>query len=68
MKLNNSLKVWRARKEVTQEQLAKAVGLSRQTINTIEGSVYVPSVVSALKIARFFETSVEDIFYLKEEK
>ena len=51
MELTNELKVWRARRDITQEQLAKAVGLSRQTIHSIERGKFVPSVKSALKIA-----------------
>lgn len=68
MELKNSLKVWRARRDITQADLAVAVGLSRQTINAIEKGVFVPSIVSAMKIARFFETTIEEIFTLEEEK
>ncbi len=67
MELRNELKVWRARRDITQAQLATAVGLSRQTIHSIERCKFVPSVMSALKIARYFETSVEEIFFLKGE-
>ena len=68
MILKNYLKVWRAKKDITQADLALAVGLSRQTINSIEKSVFVPSVVSAMKLAAFFNTTVEEIFYFEEEK
>jgi len=68
MILKNSLKVWRAKRDITQADLALAVGLSRQTINSIEKCVFVPSVVSAMKLAAFFETTIEEIFYLMEEK
>lgn len=68
MKLHNSLKVWRAKQDITQAELAKAVGLSRQTINSIEKAVFYPSVVSALKLAKHFSTTVEEIFKLEEEK
>ena len=52
--LENKLKVYRAQANVTQEELGKACGLSRQSINAIEKGKYVPTVVSALKIAKFF--------------
>ncbi len=65
MEIENSLKVWRAKENITQEQLAREVGLSRQTINSIERGKFVPTVLSALKIALFFKTNIEEIFYLK---
>jgi len=68
MEIGNSLKVWRARSDITQDDLSKEVGLSRQTINSIENGKFVPTVVSALKIARFFKVNVEEIFYLTEDK
>ena len=52
---------------ITQEALAQNVGVTRQTIIAIEKSNYTPSVVLALKIARFFKKSVEDIFQIKYE-
>ena len=51
---------------MTQQQLAEAVGVSRQTINAIETGKYVPSTVLALKIARIFDKQVNDIFSLEE--
>lgn len=68
MELSNELKVWRAKKNITQEQLAKEVGLSRQTIHSIEKGKFVPSVMSALKIASYFEISVEEIFIMRREE
>lgn len=65
MEIENNLKVWRAKGNITQEQLAKEVGLSRQTINSIERGKFIPTVLSALKIAMFFKTNIEEIFYLK---
>lgn len=53
-------------KNVTQEELALAVSVSRQTINALEKGKYVPSTVLSLKIARYFEKSVEEIFELEE--
>ena len=68
MIIENSLKVWRAKFDITQDDLSKEVGLSRQTIHSIEKGKFVPSVVSAIKIARYFKTNIEEIFYLKEEE
>ena len=52
--------------DMTQQQLAEAVGVSRQTINAIESCKYVPSAVLAMKIARTFSKPVESIFTLEE--
>ncbi|MBL7704120.1 MAG: helix-turn-helix transcriptional regulator [Taibaiella sp.] len=62
--MQNLLKVERAKKEITQEILAQAVGVSRQTIISIESGKYIPSTILALKLARYFNTSVEAIFTL----
>jgi putative transcriptional regulator len=62
--MKNNIKVERAIKDITQEDLAKMISVSRQTINAMEKNKYVPSTVLALKIARYFEKSVEDIFFL----
>ncbi|GET28542.1 helix-turn-helix transcriptional regulator [Prolixibacter sp. SD074] len=64
--VKNLLKVERAKKNLTQADLAKLVFVSRQTINAIESGKYVPSSVLALKIAQVFETSVNEIFELEE--
>lgn len=64
-KLENRLKILRAEKDITQEDLGKACGLSRQSINAIEKGKYVPTIISALKIANFFNAAVEDIFKIK---
>ena len=53
---------------VTQEDLAKAVGVSRQTIIAIEKGNYIPSLLLGIKIARYFETTVEEVFAYKYEK
>jgi putative transcriptional regulator len=68
MVVKNRLKVWRARRDVSQQQLADAIEMSRQTIHSIERGKFIPSILSAFKIAMFFETSIEDIFYIEEEK
>ncbi|MFC3881522.1 helix-turn-helix transcriptional regulator [Algoriphagus namhaensis] len=65
--MKNSLKVERAKKNYTQQDLAELIQVSRQTINGIESGKYVPSTVLALKIARVFEIPVEEIFQLDEE-
>jgi putative transcriptional regulator len=64
--MKNSIKVERAIKAMTQEELAQQVSVSRQTINAIEANKYVPSTVLALKIARTFNKPVEAIFKLEE--
>lgn len=67
MEIGNNLRVWRAKKGVSQQQLADAVRLSRQTVNSIERGKFVPSARTVLKLARYFETSVEELFFLVEE-
>lgn len=64
--MKNTIKIERALKNITQEDLAKVIGVSRQTINAMEAGKYVPSTVLALKIAKHFEKKVEDIFELEE--
>lgn len=60
--IKNAVLGLRTMKDVTQEDLAQAVGVTRQTIIAIEKGNYVPSVLLALKIAEYFRTPVEDIF------
>jgi putative transcriptional regulator len=60
--METKLKVYRAMRDMTQEQLAREVGVTRQTIIAIEKGDYNPSLELAFRIARFFEASVEDIF------
>jgi putative transcriptional regulator len=64
--MKNSLKVERAIKNITQEELAKIISVSRQAINSIELGKYVPSTILALKLSRYFGKSVNDIFKLEE--
>jgi putative transcriptional regulator len=64
--MKNNLRVERAIKNVTQEELARQIGVTRQAINSIELNKYVPSTILALKLARYFEKSVNDIFALEE--
>ena len=65
--MKNTIRVERAIKDITQQDLAVAEGVSRQTINSIEAARYVPSTVLALKIARYFGKTVDEIFTLEEE-
>ena len=67
MDIENQLKVFRAREDITQEKLAEEVGVSRQTVNAIETGKYNPSLELALKISGFFETELEEIFWLEEK-
>ena len=64
--MKNRIRVERAEVRMTQQQLADAVGVSRQTINAVEAGRLVPSTVLALKIARCFGKSVETVFQLEE--
>ena len=66
--LKNTIKVHRARMDITQEQLAKMVGVTRKTINTVERGRFVPSTVLALKIARAFSVHVEEVFSLTDDE
>ena len=65
--MNNKIRIARAEVRMTQQQLADAIGVSRQTINAIESGKFVPSTVLALKMARVFDKNVEEIFQLDSE-
>jgi putative transcriptional regulator len=65
--LTNQIKVQRAMKNITQEELAAQIGVTRKTINTIETGKFVPSTILAIKLARFFEIKVEELFTLVEK-
>ncbi len=64
--MTNNIKVERAIKNLTQEDLANLISVSRQTINAMEANKYVPSTVLALKIAKVFKKPVEEIFMLEK--
>ncbi|MDR2824783.1 MAG: helix-turn-helix transcriptional regulator [Prevotellaceae bacterium] len=64
--MQNNIRVERAILRITQEELARRVSVSRQTINAIEANRYVPSTVLAIKIARTFGKPIEDVFFLDE--
>ena len=63
--MKNTLKIQRAIRNSTQADLAEAIGVSRQTINSMELAKYIPSTALALKIARYFGKPVEEIFELE---
>ena len=65
--MKNRIRVARAEVRMIQQQLAEAIGVSRQTINAIESGKFVPSTVLALKMAQIFEKPVEAIFMLDAE-
>ncbi|MDE6569262.1 MAG: helix-turn-helix transcriptional regulator [Alistipes sp.] len=66
--MKNRIRVERAELRMTQQQLADAIGVSRQTVNAIESGRFVPSTLLALKIARRFGKPVEAIFQLEEDE
>ena len=66
--LLNKIKVYRAMKNISQEELAVAIGVTRKTINTVETGKFIPSTVLALRIARYFGVPVEEIFVLNDEE
>ncbi len=69
MKLGNNLRKIRfEHNEISQQDLANAVGVTRLTIHSIEAGKFNPSTLLALKIAQFFNKSVEDIFFLVEDE
>ncbi|MCP4521765.1 MAG: helix-turn-helix transcriptional regulator [Cytophagales bacterium] len=65
--LKNSIKVQRAIKNITQGDLAEELGVTRKTINAIENKKIIPSTLIALKMAKYFEVSVEEIFSIEEK-
>jgi putative transcriptional regulator len=65
--MKNTLKVERAKLNITQQDLADKVGVSRQTINSIEAERYVPSTVLAIKISDVFKINVNEIFKLDKD-
>lgn len=66
--IKNQVYALRTKSGITQEALAKAIEVTRQTIIAIEKGNYTPSIILALKIAAFFKKSVENIFQIKYEK
>jgi putative transcriptional regulator len=64
--MKNQIKVERARKNMTQSDLAEALKVSRQTIHAIETSKFIPSTVLAMKMARYFGCTIEQLFELED--
>ena len=64
--MKNTVRVERAILDITQQQLAEAIGVSRNTINSIESGRYVPSTVLALKISKYFGKPTDSIFQLED--
>jgi putative transcriptional regulator len=63
--MKNLIKVERAKLNITQEELAQQLNVSRQSVNAIETGKFVPSTILALKMARYFKISIHDIFELE---
>jgi putative transcriptional regulator len=64
--MKNNIRVERAKLNITQQELADKVGVSRQTINSIEAERYVPSTVLAIKISNVFKLTVNEIFHVEK--
>ena len=64
--MKNKLEEIRKAKGITQEELANALEVSRQTVGSLENGRYNPSIILAFKIARFFEVSIEEVFIYEE--
>jgi putative transcriptional regulator len=64
--LKNKIKIYRAINDLTQEGLANKIGVTRKTINTIENGKFIPSTILAIRLARFFNIQVEELFDLIE--
>ena len=65
--MKNRLEELRRKKGISQERLAEAMGVSRQTINSLESGRYNPSIKLAFKLARYFDLSIEEIFIYEED-
>jgi len=65
--MKNRIKVFRAMHDLTQEDLAQATGVTRQTILAIENRKYVPSLDLAFRISRYFNVNIEEVFSYEEE-
>jgi putative transcriptional regulator len=66
--MRNGVRTLRSARQLSQQQLAEAVDVSRQTINSIEKERYTPSLPLAIALARFFETTVEELFHADDEQ
>ena len=68
MNVKNRLEEIRKAKGITQEELANALEVSRQTVGSLENGRYNPSIILAFKIARFFGVSIEEVFIYEEDE
>lgn len=68
LRIANCLNVFRAKQRLTQEQLAKEIGVTRATIISIEGGGYNPSLELAFRIARYFQADINEIFSVEEDE
>ena len=66
--MKNKIEAIRTQKNIRQEDLAKALGVSRQTISSLENGRYNPSILLAFRIAKYFGLTIEDIFIFEEEE
>ncbi len=66
--LSNTIRVERARKKITQAELAEAIHVSRQTIHAVEAGKFVPSINLALRMARYFDINFDELFQLEMEE
>ena len=66
--MQNTIRVERAKQNMTQGELAEAIGVSRQTIHAIETGKFAPSVITALRISQYFNTTVQEIFQLEDDE
>ena len=64
--MQNNIRIERAKKNITQAELAEVLNVSRLTVHSIEAGKFNPSVITALKMARYFNSSVEELFMLEE--
>ena len=65
--MKNKIEEIRKERGIRQEDFAKAMGVSRQTISSLENGRYNPSIILAYKIAKYFEITIEDVFIFEEE-
>ena len=66
--MKNRIETIRKEREILQDEMAKALGVSRQTISSLENGRYNPSIMLAYKIAKYFGMTIEDIFVFEEEE
>lgn len=67
MKLTNQVRIYRQQQKWTQEQFAERIGVTRQTVISLEKGSYTPSLLLAMQIAHVFDRPVEELFQLEEE-